>query len=102
MQNLYYMQDCFYRIYTPGTSTCLYTVLKILCHYFCIVAVQISWTVSHASVTEGDVVRLSGTALGIYANPVAIGVYCKCSHLYSSDSEVEIGMYTLLYLELVI
>ena len=73
-------------------------MLCLNCYAINLVVVQVNWTVSRVSVTEGDVVRLSGTALGIYANSIAIGVYCKCSHFFSS--EVETGMDIGLYIEL--
>lgn len=35
-----------------------------------------NWTVSRLSVTEGDVVRLSGEVFGSYARPIEIGAVC--------------------------
>ena len=57
-----------------------------------LVVVQVNFTVSRAiSVTEGDVVRLSGEVFGIYANEVAIGF--ECSETIATD--VEPGMDTI-------
>ena len=57
-----------------------------------LVVIQVNWRVSRAIlVTEGDVVRLSGEAFGIYASEVAIGV--ECSETIATD--VEPGMDTI-------
>ena len=66
-----------------------------------LVVIQVNWTVSHVLATEGGVAKLSGTAFGLYANPIAIGVYCncECSHYFSSGAIT--GMDIVLYMELV-
>ena len=61
-------------------------------HSLLIIVVQVNWTISRViSVTEGDVMRLSGEAFGIYANEVQIDV--ECSETIATD--VEPGMDTI-------
>ena len=61
-------------------------------HSIFLIVVRVNWTISRViSVTEGDVVRLRGEAIGILAIEVAIGV--ECSETIATD--VEPGMDTI-------
>ena len=51
--------------------TCIHGMYSLIA-----VVVQINWTVSRLSVTEGDAVKLYGEVFGSYANPIEIGVVC--------------------------
>ena len=63
--------------------------IKLLFHFLPVIIVN--WTISQLiNVTEGEgvEVRLSGEALGHYANPISIGVVCT----ESISTGVEPGM----------
>lgn len=62
------------------------------------VAVQINWTVSRLSVTEGDVVKLSGEVFGSYARPIEIGVVCEETGAVGVEKGTNITRYTAVYM----
>ena len=65
-------------------------------HALCAAVIEVNWTSQSIKVTEGEgvKVRLNGTAFGLYANPVAIGVICSGT-VANAASDPDPGNYRL-------
>ena len=59
--------------------------------------IEVRWTESRMKVAEGDgeIVRLSGEAVGIYAKPIAIGVFCTEINATDVEPGIDISSTTL-------